>query len=67
MRKGRALDMKIMLLMVIALACLSIYQSVVIYDYQYFFSKLIWAMDTLDKDWQAEHWGLLKCKKGIPL
>lgn len=59
--------MRILLLMIIIVSCLSMYQSYQILTYQYWFPKLIGAIDTLQRDWSAEHWNLLNCKKGIPL
>ena len=66
MRENERL-MKIMLLMIIVLAVMSIYQSIQAAQYQFYFTKMIWTIDTLQRDWLTEHYNYLYCKKGTPL
>lgn len=48
--------------MIITLAALSVYQSYVILIYQQNFSKIVWAAQTIELDYQAQRDAWLACE-----
>lgn len=55
--------MKIMLIMVFILTCMSIFQSCQILVYQYEFPRLVWSVKTLYLDFKAQRKMYIDCIK----